>query len=140
MRVMVTGGAGFIGSHVVDRFVEAGHEVVVVDDLSSGRESNLNPKAKFVRLDLRDPDLARVCEAERPEIVDHHAAQIDVRKSIENPVEDAEINILGSLRLIDFAVKNKVQKFSLFISKKPLWLIPAIVSRFKLSARQKRPG
>ena len=103
MRVMVTGGAGFIGSHVVDRFVEAGHEVVVVDDLSTGRESNLNPKAKFVRLDLRDPDLARVFEAERPEIVDHHAAQIDVRKSVLDPVFDADVNVRGGLNLLECA-------------------------------------
>ena len=71
MKVLVTGGAGFIGSHVVDAFLAAGHEVVVVDDLSTGRERNLNPKARFYKLDIRDPGLAEVFERERPEIVDH---------------------------------------------------------------------
>jgi len=103
MKIMVTGGAGFIGSHVVDRFVEAGHEVVIVDDLSSGREGNLNSQAKFIRMDLRDPDLARVFEAERPEIVDHHAAQMDVRKSVLDPIFDADVNVRGGLNLLECA-------------------------------------
>lgn len=103
MKIMVTGGAGFIGSHVVDRFVEAGHEVVAVDDLSTGRKENLNPGAKFVQIDLRHPDLAGVFEAERPEIVDHHAAQIDVRKSVLDPIFDADVNVRGGLNLLECA-------------------------------------
>ena len=100
MKVLVTGGAGFIGSHVVDLYLEQGLEVVVVDDLSSGRLSNLNPKAAFYRLDIRSPDLARVFEEERPEVVNHHAARIDVLRSMVDPLSDADVNILGSLNLL----------------------------------------
>ena len=80
MKVLVTGGAGFIGSHVVDLFVANGYQVVVVDDLSTGRRSNLNPAATFYQLDIRSPQLAEVFERERPDYVDHHAAQMDVRR------------------------------------------------------------
>ncbi len=110
MKILVTGGAGFIGSHVVDQLVEAGHEVVVVDNLSTGRITNLNPKAKLYQVDIRSQELEKVFEAERPEVVDHHAAQMDVRKSVAEPVYDADINILGSLNLLNMAVKYKVRK------------------------------
>ena len=110
MKILVTGGAGFIGSHVVDQLVEAGHEVVVVDNLSTGRITNLNPKAKFYQVDIRSQELEKVFEAERPEVVDHHAAQMDVRKSVAEPVYDADINILGSLNLLNMAVKYEVRK------------------------------
>lgn len=111
MKILVTGGAGFIGSHVVDAFIDAGHDVVVVDNLSTGRLSNLNPKAKFYQVDLRSPDLKQVFEAERPEIVDHHAAQMDVRKSVADPVYDADINVMGSLNLLNLSVAYGVRKF-----------------------------
>lgn len=110
MKVLVTGGAGFIGSHVVDLMVEAGHEVVVVDNLSTGRMSNLNSSAKFYQVDIRSPELEKVIEAERPEVIDHHAAQMDVRKSVADPVYDADINILGGLNLLNLAVKYNVRK------------------------------
>ena len=110
MRILVTGGAGFIGSHVVDAFVQAGHEVVAVDDLSSGKEANLNPKAKFVQMDIRDPELRRVFEAERPEIVDHHAAQIDVRRSVADPVFDADVNVRGTLNVLECAHQYGARK------------------------------
>ncbi len=110
MKILVTGGAGFIGSHVVDGFLQAGHEVVVVDDLSTGREANLNPRAKFVRIDIRDPELRRVFESERPEIVDHHAAQMDVRKSVADPLYDADVNIRGTLNLLECARRQGVRK------------------------------
>jgi UDP-glucose 4-epimerase len=110
MKVLVTGGAGFIGSHVVDLMVEAGHDVVVVDNLSTGRMSNLNPNAKFYQVDIRSPELEKVIEAERPEVIDHHAAQMDVRKSVADPVYDADINILGGLNLLNLAVKYNVRK------------------------------
>lgn len=111
MKILVTGGAGFIGSHVVDLFVGAGHDVVVVDNLSTGRKSNLNPKAKFYQLDIRSPELEKVFETERPEVVDHHAAQMDVRRSVADPIYDADINILGGLNLLNLAVKYRVRKF-----------------------------
>ena len=111
MNILVTGGAGFIGSHVVDAFLAAGHVVTVIDNLSSGRQSNLNPNAHFYKADIRDRQLGDILEKEKIEIVDHHAAQIDVRKSVADPVFDAEINILGSLNLIEAARKTGVRKF-----------------------------
>ncbi len=111
MRILVTGGAGFIGSHVVDRFLEAGHEVVVVDDLSTGRRANLNPKAKFYEVDIRSQELRAIFEQEKPEVVDHHAAQVDVRRSMMDPAFDAQVNILGSLHLLEYARAYGVRKF-----------------------------
>jgi UDP-glucose 4-epimerase len=110
MNVLVTGGAGFIGSHVVDAFLAAGHSVAIVDNLSTGREHNINPQARLYQIDIRDPKLIEVFEAEKPEVVDHHAAQIDVRKSVADPVYDATVNILGSLNLLEAARKSGVRK------------------------------
>ena len=110
MKVLVTGGAGFIGSHVVDLFVENGYEVVVVDDLSTGRASNLNRAAKFHRLDIRSPMLAEVFEHERPDFVSHHAAQMDVRRSVAEPLFDADVNILGSINLLECARRYGVKR------------------------------
>ena len=101
MKILVTGGAGFIGSHVVDRYVSAGHEVCVVDDLSTGQRARLNPGARFHELAIQSPELADVFAAERPEVVSHQAAQADVRRSVEDPAHDARINILGSINLLD---------------------------------------
>src|SRR6187401_5743 len=103
MKILVTGGAGFIGSHVVDAMLAVGHEVVVVDDLSTGRKRNLNPRAKFYQLDIRDPGLVDVFEREQPEVVDHHAAQMDVRRSVADPVFDADVNVRGTLNLLEAA-------------------------------------
>jgi UDP-glucose 4-epimerase len=111
MKIMVTGGAGFIGSHVVDTFVNNGHEVIVVDDLSTGRRSNLNPAAKFYQVDIRSQELAEVFEKERPQIVDHHAAQMDVRRSVDDPLFDADVNVLGSIKLIELARQYDVERF-----------------------------
>ncbi len=111
MKILVTGGAGFIGSHVVDLFINEGYEAVVVDDLSTGRLSNLNPKAKLYRMDIRDPKLAEVFEAEKPDFVSHHAAQMDVRRSIVEPIFDADVNILGSLNVIECAKRYQVKRF-----------------------------
>ena len=110
MKVLVTGGAGFIASHVVDAFIQNDLEVVVVDDLSAGSERNINPRAKFYKLDIRDPRLAEVFELERPDYVDHHAAQVSVRLSVERPSHDADINVMGSLNVIDTARKYGVKK------------------------------
>jgi len=110
MKILVTGGAGFIGSHVVDAFINAGHDVVVVDDLSTGRQQNLNPKARFYQLDIRDPGLAEVFEREQPQVVDHHAAQMDVRRSVADPMLDADINVRGTLNLLEMAHTYGVRK------------------------------
>ncbi len=111
MKILVTGGAGFIGSHVVDLLIEAGHDVAVVDNLVTGRKSNLNPKARFYEVDIRSPELEKVFETERPEVVDHHAAQMDVRRSVADPIYDADINVIGGLNLLNMAVKYGVRKF-----------------------------
>ena len=111
MKVLVTGGAGFIGSHVVDLYLDHGYEVVIVDDLSTGRASNLNPGARFYPLDIRSSLLAEVFEAERPDCVNHHAAQMNVRRSVADPFFDAEVNLLGSLNLIECARRSAVQRF-----------------------------
>jgi UDP-glucose 4-epimerase len=104
MHILVTGGAGFIGSHVVDAFIAAGHHVAVVDNLSTGKRENLNPAAAFYEVDLRDADALRgVFDAEQPDLVDHHAAQVEVRKSLADPHFDATINVLGTLNLLEAA-------------------------------------
>jgi UDP-glucose 4-epimerase len=110
-KILVTGGAGFIGSHVVDLFVSRGYEVVIVDDLSTGRASNLNPAAKFYQLDIRDPKVREVFDTERPDYVSHHAAQMDVRRSVAQPLFDADVNILGSINLIECAKEFNVKHF-----------------------------
>jgi len=99
MKVLVTGGAGFIGSHVVDAHVNAGWDVVVVDNLSTGTRANLNPRAAFHDLDIRDPRLRDVLARERPAVVNHHAAQASVPLSVADPRLDADVNILGALHL-----------------------------------------
>ncbi len=112
MRILVTGGAGFIGSHIVDALVDRGHRVTVLDDLSSGQEENLNRRAKFIKGDVTSPKkLESVFKRVEPEAIFHLAAQINVRASVENPTIDAECNILGSLRLIEMAAKAGVKKF-----------------------------
>ncbi len=111
MKILVTGGAGFIGSHVVDLYLENGHEVVIVDDLSTGRLSNLNPKATFYQIDIRDSSLKEVFSKERPDIVNHHAAQMNVRRSVSDPLFDANVNVVGSLNLIECAKLFRVGRF-----------------------------
>ena len=112
MRILVTGGAGFIGSNVADRFVELGHDVAVLDDLSTGFREFVNPRARFYHVDIADAAAVEKSVAEfRPEVVDHHAAQIDVRASVEQPRRDAEINILGALSLLESCQRHKVRKF-----------------------------
>jgi len=104
MRILVTGGAGFIGSHVVDAFVAAGHHVAVVDDLSSGRRENLNPEATFYEVDIRDTALLPdVFELEKPDVVSHHAAQISVSRSVADPLHDAEVYVLRTLNVLQCA-------------------------------------
>ena len=111
MRILVTGGAGFIGSNVVDRMIEQGHELAVLDNLSTGRRENVHARARFYQVDLEDAAGVDAAIAEfRPEVVDHHAAQMDVRKSVEDPAFDARTNILGSLALLESARRHGVRK------------------------------
>ncbi len=110
MKILVTGGAGFIASHVVDAYVAAGHDVVVVDDLSSGRHENLNPKARFVQLDVQDPAIGALFERERPEVLNHHAAQMDVRRSVADPVFDARVNLIGLLNLMEHGRRHGLRR------------------------------
>jgi UDP-glucose 4-epimerase len=111
MRVLITGGAGFIGSHVVDACLRDGHTVSVVDNLSTGHQINLNPEAVFYHLDIRDATaLSGVFEKESPEVVIHHAAQVNVRNSVADPVLDAQINIIGSINVLQAARKVRARK------------------------------
>ncbi len=108
--ILVTGGAGFIGSHLVDRLIGKGYKVVVIDNLSTGKKENLNPKAKFYKINICSPKISQIFKKEKPEIVFHLAAQINVRKSVENPLFDAKTNILGSLNVLENCKNFKVQK------------------------------
>ncbi len=110
MNILVTGGAGFIGSHIVDQFVGEGHRVSVIDDLSTGKRKQVHRKAVFYKLDVCSPRVEKVFKKERPLVIVHMAAQINVRKSTEDPVLDAEVNIMGILRLLELAVRYGTQK------------------------------
>ena len=110
-KVLITGGAGFIGSHITDKLIEKGHQVVVIDNLSTGKKENLNPKDKFYEADICNSEISQIFQKEKPEIVFHFAAQIDVRKSVKDPIQDARVNILGSLNLLQNCQKMGVKKF-----------------------------
>jgi UDP-glucose 4-epimerase len=116
MRILVTGGAGFIGSHVVDAYIAAGHEVAILDNFSTGNEGNLNPAAETHRVDMRDqPSVDKVIASFHPDIVNHHAAQSEVPKSVADPTFDAEVNIIGGLNLLKASIDHAVKKV-IFIS------------------------
>jgi UDP-glucose 4-epimerase len=111
MNILVTGGAGFIGSHIVDAYIREGHRVVVLDNLSTGKREQVHPDATFYARDLKDSEVKDIFERENIEAINHHAAQISVTQSVANPVFDAEINIVGSLKLLQLAVSYQVRKF-----------------------------
>lgn len=110
MKVLVTGGAGFIGSHIVDLLVESGFRVSVVDDLSTGRFENVNPGVNFYRIGVESGDFGEVIARERPDAVVHQAAQVDVQRSLREPLADAEINILGAVNLLEACRRYNVSK------------------------------
>ena len=111
MNICVTGGAGFIGSHLVDRLIKEGHRVQVIDNLSSGLREFVNPKAEFVELDIRDAKILDVFQDFQPDYVFHEAAQTVVGESMVNPTEDCDINLMGLLNLLQASVKVGVKKF-----------------------------
>jgi len=112
MKILVTGGAGFIASNLVDNLISQGHDVVIIDNLVTGKKENINPKATFFKEDICNADgLDKIFSEEKPDIVNHHAAQVDLRRSVKEPLYDAQINILGSLNLINLSSKYNVKKF-----------------------------
>lgn len=115
MKILVTGGAGFIGSNVVDAYIAAGHEVVVVDNLFSGKRKNLNPGARFYLMDIRSAEISKLFEYERPDVINHHAAQMSVPASVEDPGFDADVNVRGFINVLEAARTNGTKKV-IFIS------------------------
>lgn len=110
MKVLITGGAGFIGSNIADSLVELGFDVVIVDDLSNGKENNINKNASFFKFDIRDSNLSDIFKKEKPEIVIHNAAQLSVRISVENPVFDSEVNVVGGLNVFNCCARAGVKR------------------------------
>ncbi|MDW8346175.1 MAG: GDP-mannose 4,6-dehydratase [Bacteroidia bacterium] len=111
MKILVTGGAGFIASHIVDKLIESGHEVHVLDNLYTGKRENVHPKALFQYLDIVDTQSAQLIVQEKYEVIYHFAAQMDVRKSVEDPTFDAQVNIIGTIHLLEAALKAGTKKF-----------------------------
>jgi UDP-glucose 4-epimerase len=110
VKILVTGGAGFIASHISDAYIAAGHEVVIVDDLSSGKRANLPAAAKFYHADIRTPEAREIIRNERPQALSHHAAQMDVRRSVADPAFDATVNVLGMINMLEGAREVGVEK------------------------------
>jgi UDP-glucose 4-epimerase len=110
MKILVTGGAGFIASQIADTYIAEGHNVTIIDDLSTGFKENVNQAAKFVKLSISDPGIIDLFKKEKFDLVNHHAAQIDVRKSVTDPLFDANTNILGTINLLQSCVKTGVKK------------------------------
>ncbi len=123
LSILVTGGAGFIGSHVTDFFIKNGYDVVIVDNLSSGKNKNINPKAKFYNLDVISDKLEKIFKENNIEFVFHFAAQASVSFSVKNPVDDAKENILGTVNLLNLCKKYQVKKF-IFASTAAVYGIP----------------
>ncbi len=111
MKILITGGAGFIASNITDALIDEGHQVFVLDNLSTGFEKNLNPKATFIKADICDKQIADLFDKEKFDLVNHHAAQMDVRRSVADPAFDANTNILGTINLLQNCVRTGVKKF-----------------------------
>jgi UDP-glucose 4-epimerase len=110
MKIAITGGAGFIASQIAEAYLAAGHEVIVIDDLSTGKRANVPSAAKFFHADIRSPEVAEIFQSERPQVLSHHAAQLDVRRSVADPGFDAEVNVIGTLNLLEAARKSGVER------------------------------
>lgn len=110
MKILITGGCGFIGSHIVDNLIEKGNEIIVIDNLSTGKKENLNPQAKLYIQNIIEPELNNIFEKEKPEIVIHTAAQVQLRNSLKDPLSDAKDNILGTINVLEACRKNNVKK------------------------------
>lgn len=112
MKILITGGAGFIASHIADKYLELGHEVVIIDNLSSGKKEYINKAARFYKADICDGGaVSKIISFEKPHVINHHAAQMSVRISVEDPVIDAQNNVIGLLNIFEAGKKNKVKKF-----------------------------
>jgi len=111
MNILVTGGAGFIASHIVNAYIKDGHNVVVIDNLSSGRKEHLDARAIFYHMDIQDDRMEEILKTEKIEVINHHAAQMSVQASLKDPIFDANSNIIGTLLLIQKAVKLRIKKF-----------------------------
>lgn len=111
MNILVTGGAGFIGSQIAEAYINAGHDVIILDNLSTGVREFVHPKAKFYERDICDDSISEIFEENKIDVINHHAAQIDLRKSVEDPKFDIQVNVAGSVNLLQNAVKHKVKKF-----------------------------
>ncbi|MFP4527623.1 MAG: NAD-dependent epimerase/dehydratase family protein [Candidatus Kapaibacterium sp.] len=110
MKIAISGGAGFIGSHIADAYINAGHEVTIIDNMSTGRRRNINPAAELIEMDINDPALDELFFKRRFDAVNHHAAQMDIRVSVADPAFDAQNNIIGGIRLMEAARKSGVRK------------------------------
>ena len=112
MKALVTGGAGFIGSHIVDRLIKMGLEVAIIDNMYTGQKENINPKAKFYLNDIRDEEVINIIKTEKPDYIFHTAAQMSVPFSVENPKFDLDVNGNGTLNLIKASLEINLKKFS----------------------------
>lgn len=110
MKIVITGGAGFIASHIADAYIALGHEVWIIDNLSTGKQENIPEKAHFIKMDVNDPAIHDLFSQEKFDIINHHAAQMDVRVSVNDPSHDARINILGGINIYEAAKNSGVKK------------------------------
>lgn len=111
MNILVTGGAGFIGSQIADAYIKNGHTVIIIDNLSTGVPEFINPDAIFYEMDILDDNIREIFKKHQIDVINHHAAQIDLRKSVEDPKFDINVNVIGSVNLLEQAVENRVKKF-----------------------------
>jgi len=111
MNILVTGGAGFIGSQIADEYIKLGHNVIIADNMSTGVKEFINPSAKFYEVDIRDDKISEIFKKHKIDVINHHAAQIDLRKSVADPKYDVDVNVIGSINLLQHAIENGVKKF-----------------------------